>query len=222
MEITKDNFKAKLTEMYNKVFGVEEQKFIDLKLQDGTTVRVAGEKILVNAQISAIDEAGTLIPLATGNYVAEDGSMINVTDGVITAYEPKAGDDAGVVDPLKKPDEQMSDNVTPITQPQAKALIESTIKETRFEIEKATDEKFTKVNEAIAEATKVSEAFKKENETLKVELQKQVDFTKQMFELVQKIADQPAEKEAFEKKEGLKKEKFIQPLVGIGVWETKK
>ncbi len=148
--------------------------------------------------------------------------MINVTDGVITAYEPK-GQEAAPANPAEttqKPDEQMANDNTqgqpPVANP--KAVIESIVKETRFEIEKDYNEKFAKVNELI-------EAFKKENETLKAEntslsekLTKQETFTKEMFSLVEKMAAQPAEAPVAPKKDGVQSKEIVG---GLSIWKHK-
>ena len=197
MGYTIDDLKKDLTALKEKFAG--EQKFVDLKLQDGTVVRISGDQPLANAQISAIDEAGQLIPLPTGNYVAEDGAMIVVADGVITEYTPKdAPADTGA--PAANPNEAMTDE----QKATAKTIIESIVKESRFVSEPILEEKIKVLNEAIAKTNELFVTLQKENETAKAEakteLEKQKEFSKQLFALVEKLGELPVEKPVVEEK----------------------
>lgn len=60
---------------------------IETKLVDGTTLSV--DKMEVGGMANIISEAGTL-PAPDGAYEAEDGTMITVAGGLITAITPKA------------------------------------------------------------------------------------------------------------------------------------
>ena len=184
-----DGFKKDLSALKEKFAG--EQKFVDLKLQDGTVVRISGDQPLANAQISAIDEAGQLIPLPTGNYVAEDGAMIVVADGVITEYTPKDK-------PAETPAPNANEAMTEEQKATAKTIIESIVKESRFVSETILDEKIKVVNEAIAKTNELFVTLQKENETAKAEakteIEKQKEFSKQLFALVEKLGELPVEK----------------------------
>lgn len=60
-----------------------EQTFTDMKLSDGTIVRVTGE-MAAGSTIEAIAEDGTVAPLASGDYEMEDGTKFTVENGVIS------------------------------------------------------------------------------------------------------------------------------------------
>lgn len=60
-----------------------EQTFTDMKLSDGTIVRVTGD-MAAGSTIEAIAEDGTVAPLASGDYEMEDGTKFSVENGVIS------------------------------------------------------------------------------------------------------------------------------------------
>jgi hypothetical protein len=98
-------------------------------LEDGTTMIVspsdewaAGVEVYVSAD-------GEQMPLPVGEYVLQDGSMIVVeNDGVVANYTPaNVEEEATNVEQEKGATQE-----APTQSPQAKAIIESVVKETKF------------------------------------------------------------------------------------------
>lgn len=67
-----------------KQFGFfNEEKFLDVKLVDGTQLKVDGESLEIGAKVMVITEEGE-IPAPNGEYELEDGSKIEIAEGVIS------------------------------------------------------------------------------------------------------------------------------------------
>lgn len=172
-----------------------EQKFVDYKLQTGEIISVSGETLAENATVQIIDTDGNKLPMPTGSYVLEDGTMISVTDGVISKVEKGEAPKEEVA-----PEEEMADASTE-TQREAKRVIESVVKESVYSKEEI-DEKLNVLN------SQNEEKFSKvvaENETLKADFAKQVELNNQVIGLLEKFAQLPSEKSAVVKKDGFKK-----------------
>lgn len=167
-------------------FFVEEQKFIDSKLTDGTIIQY--DELKEGAAVSVISEDGSKIPLADGIYDTEDGIKIEIVDGVIKQFKENA----------QQPNENNPQEME-VAQPQEQSIskvVESIIKETVFskeEVEKKIEQEFNKL---------VSE-----NESLKKEIKIQKELTKEIFSIVEKIASMPSEVSKIEKKDGIKNNK---------------
>lgn len=167
-------------------FFVEEQKFIDSKLTDGTIIQY--DELKEGVAVSVISEDGSKIPLADGIYDTEDGIKIEIVDGVIKQFKENA----------QQPNENNPQEME-VAQPQEQSIskvVESIIKETVFskeEVEKKIEQEFNKL---------VSE-----NESLKKEIKIQKELTKEIFSIVEKIASMPSEVSKIEKKDGIKNNK---------------
>lgn len=167
-------------------FFVEEQKFIDSKLTDGTIIQY--DELKEGVAVSVISEDGSKIPLADGIYDTEDGIKIEIVDGVIKQFKENA----------QQPNENNPQEME-VAQPQEQSIskvVESIIKETVFskeEVEKKIEQEFNKL---------VSE-----NESLKKEIKIQKELTKEIFSIVEKIAIMPSEVSKIEKKDGIKNNK---------------
>jgi hypothetical protein len=166
-----------LQKAYDKFSGA--QKFSEVKLKDGTQISYDGEMPVVGMPVMVIPSDGTApIPPADGVLICEDGTEIEVKDGVIMNVKP-------VATATPPAPNEMGDK-TPVTEQAAKRLIESHVKETVYsktevdeaikknseEITKALEEKFTAMNslnetlkkevaDSKAEAAKISSEFEK-------------------------------------------------------------
>lgn len=218
MSVTIDDFKKKVGEWLEKgreLFSKEqkEQKFAQAKLQDGTVITYEGETPLPNMPVFVMDEKGNQTPLIDGTHVMEDGSMLIVKGGVIAEVQGKPEDPNATQNPNPNPGENMADD-KPIAGGQAKTVIESIVKESRFEIEKEFGEKL--------EAVKAE--FKKEIETQKAEASKLTEEKKAMEEkfskqekaigdlvaMLEEFAKQPATESAKKKEKKDEDEKTLE------------
>lgn len=170
-----------------KANGVEplvEQKFESAKLNDGLTVVEWEGDLVVGTIVNVVDENGKL-PLPMGMYVLEDGTTFEIVDDmgtadkIVKAEEPS---EEGAPAPAKDaPVEQAAANPTAAP----KRVIKSQVEEHVFKME-------IEGYEAIE--VDFSPMFKKleaENTELKKELETAKEINKEMFAIVQKIADEP-------------------------------
>jgi hypothetical protein len=176
-----------------------DQKFKDAKLQDGSIVRYDGDMPVMGMPIQVISETGEVMPLADGEYVLEDGTILKVAQGMIA--EVVAPQAEAVEAPQDMADPNQS---TPMNEASVKKIVESIVKETVFSKEEI-DSKFSE-NKTYYE--KVIE----ENKLLKAELEKQKELLKETFSLVEKIAGLPVTETKQEKKDGFKKVKTQSAL----------
>jgi hypothetical protein len=113
---------------------VHEVKFmVESMLEDGTTnIASPSDEWAAGVEVYIIAN-GEQMPLPTGEYVLADGSLLTVeNDGIVANYTPAQA-------------EEESENVeqdanavaeAPAPTPQAKSVIESVVKETKFDAEK--------------------------------------------------------------------------------------
>jgi hypothetical protein len=113
---------------------VHEVKFmVESMLEDGTTnIASPSDEWAAGVEVYIIAD-GEQMPLPTGEYVLADGSLLTVeNDGIVANYTPAQA-------------EEESENVeqdanavaeAPAPTPQAKSVIESVVKETKFDAEK--------------------------------------------------------------------------------------
>jgi hypothetical protein len=113
---------------------VHEVKFmVESMLEDGTTnIASPSDEWSSGVEVYIIAD-GEQMPLPTGEYVLADGSLLTVeNDGIVANYTPAQA-------------EEESENVeqdanavaeAPAPTPQAKSVIESVVKETKFDAEK--------------------------------------------------------------------------------------
>lgn len=145
--------------------------FAEASLPDGSilTWQSEGESPMQNEPVMVLLPTGETLPAPTGTYELETGAMITVTDGVVTAVVPKKTE-AEPPAPAGAPPAAATD----MSAPQAKAIVESITKETRF-------------TEVVAEI--FAAEFTKQIETLKTEL---VDAMKAEFSAQLKTASDSA------------------------------
>ena len=66
------------------------EKFADVKLKDGSILRVGGEGTIVGARVLKINYDNTLTAITDGNYETTDGQVISIIGGSIHGVQPKA------------------------------------------------------------------------------------------------------------------------------------
>lgn len=204
---TLDDFKKDFVALFekNKDALLKKEKFTEALLQDKKTkIYYDGETPAANMPVFVVDEKGVQVPLMAGNHVMEDGTMLIVKqDGIIAEVQGKTPESNTDPATPANPNEIMADDKTPITGAQAKTVIESIVKEQRFEIEKAFDEKiktqaeafkaieekFTKLGETSAEQIN---KLTKEKTELEAKFTKQAEQNTELFALVKKIGGEAA------------------------------
>jgi len=104
---------------------VSEQKFVDEKLNDNTTIiRYDAEDLAVGVPVMVVTDAGA-IAIPDGDYTTADGDTFTTVGGIVTV--------ATMVDPAQEaPQTSAPAPAQGMTEAQAKSIIESVIKESRF------------------------------------------------------------------------------------------
>lgn len=178
-----------------------EQKFKEVKAQDGTLLSYDGEMPMAGMPVFVLDEAGQRLPAPDADYVLEDGSTLKVQGGVIKEVvagqtAPEAQGAEGKVENAEAP----ATNAAPQAQtPAPKAVVESIIKEYRFQ------EQIDELKAVIAEKDKTITELTEKFTAQSAETEKHKQAFSKLSELVGKIADEPATTSKTEKKEGFEK-----------------
>jgi len=129
-----ETFLKKFTSLVVEHFATDKINFIDVKLKDGTMVTYDGDMPMVGIPVFVLPSDGTdKIAPADGVLEFEDGTKIEVKDGIIIAVMPME-DAVGevVVEDSMHPKKDEMENKIPATEQSARRLIESNIKETIF------------------------------------------------------------------------------------------
>lgn len=178
-------FAGALKEAFKLLGEQTEQKFKQETLQDGTVVSYDGDAPQLNAPLYVVTPDGQQLPCPDGEVTLPSGLVATVVSGVITELEPAGTPETPATD-VETPapiggGQGMSESN--LTAPQAKAIIESIVRESRFAIE--MEEKFA--------------AFKAENDALKAELEsvkaesaKHLAFAKELSKAVDQLGDMPS------------------------------
>ena len=188
-------------------FSGTEQKFKDVKLNDGTTiVSYDGDMPAQGMPLFVVTAEGR-IPAPDGEHVTEDGTTIVVIGGLIAEVK-----EAEVEEPAAEGTPTETPASAPVESAAApKRVIKSQVEEHVFSLEIEGVEPisvdfssmFTAFNEKFA-------ALEKENTELKAEFAKAAEFKTEVIKLVSEIGDQPAaeatdkEVNKFKKKMSLK------------------
>jgi hypothetical protein len=167
-------------------------KFVDAKLNDGTTViRYDGDKLDIGVQVLAVTEQGA-IAMPDGDYTLEDGTMFTVVNGVVSSVMAGVNEEEAELNAAPAPAAAM-------TEATAKSIIESVIRESHFVTEQYLTEK-------LQDIAKEKEFFStQKNETDKLifdlnsEIQSQKETIKQMFSLIEILSGEPSSQPAEQK-----------------------
>jgi hypothetical protein len=184
-----------------------EEKFKDVKLNDGTTiVSYDGDMPAQGMPLFVVTPEGR-IPAPDGEHVTEDGTTIVVIGGLIAEAKES------------EVEEPATEGAAPVEAPAAveqsaaapKRVIKSQVEEHVFSLEIEGYEPITvDFSSMLAPYNEKFAALEKENTELKAEFAKAAEFKTEVIKLVSEIGDQPAaeatEKEAnkFKKKMSLK------------------
>jgi hypothetical protein len=177
----------KLKEKVDLFFGTEtptvetvEVKFKDMKLQDGTTIiSIDGDDLAIGVPVYVMTDEGRL-PAPDGELVLEDGTMLTVVDGLVAEVstpEEEAPEGEVAAEPATVPTTETPAQADMSTKP--KRVIKSQVEEHVFNAFKEDSE------------NKLAE-LKAEFEALKEKFAKSLEFNKEVFSIVEQIAEQPS------------------------------
>lgn len=179
----RDSVISKLKELAKTVLNTDkvELKFTDNKLSDGSIIRYDADVLATGVQVSIVVEDGSVLPLPVGSYSLEDGTTFDVVsedgtvDNVVISEEPVAED---------TPAEMEEKPATPEAKQLAKSIVESVVKETRFEAEPENTEE---VSTTEMEFEKIKKSNKMEFEVLNKKVEEQGVLIKEMFKLIEEF-----------------------------------
>lgn len=161
-------------------------EFVDVKTSDGAVLRIDGKAPIVGAKCMVVDAAGAN-PAPDASYTLEDGSVVEVKGGMIAGIEAGASDTAeGATQTPAKMDEEMNQ-------------VKESIKSITY--------KYSEIEKKLAEQSDVNksafEKIAKENDLLKSQ-------NKAMYELIEQIAELPADEPTQEPKHTGKQSRFSE------------
>lgn len=165
---------------FSNLMGTE-KKFKSETLADGTVISYDGDMPMMNMPVMVTAPDGTQLPAPDGEIVLPDGSTLVIVSGVITDIKP-AGGGAEAEKPAMTGEQVMNEKT--LSTPQAKAIIESVVRESRFA---------TELNEKFEAVTKENTELKAKIELLEKANEKQTEFAKQLSTAVEKLGDTPSE-----------------------------
>lgn len=172
-----ETFLKKFTSLVVEHFATDKINFIDVKLKDGTMITYDGDMPMVGIAVFVLPSDGTdKIAPADGVLEFEDGTKIEVKDGVIIAVMPM--EDAVVEEVVEvgmHPKKDEMQNKIPATEQSARRLIESNIKETIFtkdEVLAMFSSYKSKITKDINAITESNTALLSANESLTNEIAK--------------------------------------------------
>lgn len=124
-------------------------EFTDMKLKDGTIVRVSGG-MKEGAKVMVVSETGE-VPAVDGTHELENGTTIEVKDGLIVSVKEVAPEEAASTEPAKMDEEmkEVKDSIKSITYKYAEVE-----KKLADMVDKASFDKIVKENEALKAQSK--------------------------------------------------------------------
>lgn len=184
------------------VFGeTKAEKFEDVRMIDGTILRIE-PAIEVGATVGIIGEDGEIVAAPDGEHELESGEIISTEGGLILEVMGAKEEEEEMAEEPTSPSLNVDDITAQISNKLTEAIIE-----------KVNNLKFAKEEQIEALTAKVSE-LQTENDSLVGELAKNDEKFEAMFELVEKIAEQPSatpkkeSKNVFAKKGRIKLQDF--------------
>lgn len=179
---------AKIENLIAKFKGEEkpaetvEVKFKDMKLQTGEIISIDGEELAIGVPVYLMTPEGRL-PAPDGDVVLEDGTELSIKDGLVAevgAPEAEVPEGEVAAEPATVPPapEEMG------TKP--KRVIKSQVEEQVFNAFK--EEAEAKVLKLETELAELKAAFEAQTE----KFNKSLEFNKEVFSVVEKMAEQPA------------------------------
>ena len=193
---------------YNVKEEVVKVKMTENILEDGETMVVYdAEVIATGIVVSLVDSEGKLQAMPQGSYVLQDGTTFDVVDEEGTADNVVLADapaEEGAEPAEEAPAATGADMKETNATGQAKRVVKTTIEESNFNDEqmkelKDLEERFSKLEKGFEDLAVEKAEFAKAKEA-DVELKKAADEKLEaMFDLITKIADEPAVKPTVDK-----------------------
>lgn len=183
---------------------VVELKFKDEKLTDGTIIRYEDEVLAVGTKVMIVTEDGQVLPMPIGSYVTETGTAFDVVsedgsiDNVVIAPDQPATEDEVMESEAPA---TVAPQAAPAPTAQPKSVIESVVKETRFEDE--ANEKFASIEKTLED--KYNDLVEKFNSQTKT-VEALENNLKQMFSLIEQMGETPSTKSTETKVNQFKKQ----------------
>jgi hypothetical protein len=181
----KATFISELATLVKKHLSPTKLNFKDIMLPDGSTLRYEGDMPMVQMPVTIVQPDGTELPAPDAIYEMEDGTSIEVIDGIIVTVTPPVAE-AEVESKDKEkgmpttPHEMENNTAT------VKTLIETHTKEHHFTKEEVTsllEQSVVGMTEKFATATK----------ELSDKIEVMEGYNSDLSALVLKFSEQPAE-----------------------------
>jgi hypothetical protein len=181
----KATFISELATLVKKHLSPTKLNFKDIMLPDGSTLRYEGDMPMVQMPVTILQPDGTELPAPDAVYEMEDGTSIEVIDGIIVTVTPPVAE-AEVESKDKEkgmpttPHEMENNTAT------VKTLIETHTKEHHFTKEEVTsllEQSVVNMTEKFATATK----------ELSDKIEVMEGYNSDLSALVLKFSEQPAE-----------------------------
>jgi len=181
----KATFISELATLVKKHLSPTKLNFKDIMLPDGSTLRYEGDMPMVQMPVTIVQPDGSELPAPDAIYEMEDGTSIEVIDGIIVTVTPPVAE--AEVDAKDKekgmpttPHEMENNTAT------VKTLIETHTKEHHFTKEEVTsllEQSVVNMTEKFATATK----------ELSDKIEVMEGYNSDLSALVLKFSEQPAE-----------------------------
>ena len=177
----KATFISELATLVKKHLSPTKLNFKDIMLPDGSTLRYEGDMPMVQMPVTIVQPDGTELPAPDAIYEMEDGTAIEVIEGIIVTVTPPATEVETPESAMPTTPTEMENNTATV-----KTLIETHTKEHHFTKEEVTSmleqsvvgmtEKFATATKELADKIEVMEGYNSD-----------------LSALVLKFSEQPAE-----------------------------
>ena len=177
----KATFISELATLVKKHLSPTKLNFKDIMLPDGSTLRYEGDMPMVQTPATVVQPDGTELPAPDAIYEMEDGTAIEVIEGIIVTVTPPATEVETPESAMPTTPTEMENNTATV-----KTLIETHTKEHHFTKEEVTSmleqsvvgmtEKFATATKELADKIEVMEGYNSD-----------------LSALVLKFSEQPAE-----------------------------
>lgn len=187
----KTTFLTEMAQLVKKHLVSTKQKFKDVLLPDGSTLRYLGDTPVIQTPATVVQPDGTELPAPDAIYEMEDGTTVEVIGGIIVTVTPpteevEAGHDKDKEYKKKEmgmpiDEEKMENNLGAV-----KTLIETHSKEHHF-----TKEEVTKMLEQ--SVVTMTEKFATATKEISDKLELMEGYNTDLSALVLKFSEQPAD-----------------------------
>ena len=177
----KTTFISELATLVKKHLSPTKLNFKDIMLPDGSTLRYEGDMPMVQTPATVVQPDGTELPAPDAIYEMEDGTAIEVIEGIIVTVTPPATEVETPESAMPTTPTEMENNTATV-----KTLIETHTKEHHFTKEEVTsmlEQSVVGMTEKFATATK----------ELSDKIEVMEGYNSDLSALVLKFSEQPAE-----------------------------